>query len=124
MLTEESRRFDCSYDYSVERYKSRLPLKHSSVLYYCEANITPNFRGESGANQCVISSNSFLVKLLCELDVNHRDMPASAFKLRTGVSGNKFYRVSYELELNFGSELLFTLAHDGRVIGSVTANYH
>ena len=65
-----------------------------------------------------------LVKVLCELPVNHRNIPASAFKLMTGKHGNKYYKVSYELELHFGTELSFKLVHQGRVIGSVTANYH
>ena len=42
----------------------------------------------------------------------------------TGLNGNKYYKVSYELELIFGSELMFKLVHEGRAIGSVTANYH
>jgi len=69
------------------------------------------------------SDLNIIVKVLCSLPVNHRKIPAAAFKLKTGKTGQKYYVVSYELELTFGSELLFKLVHEGQVIESVTANY-
>jgi len=121
MPADASKRFHCSFNYSVQRYQSSLPLLHSSILYVCEENDAPDYFGDTGIYHGVIL---ILVKTLCELPVNHRNIPASAFKLMTGLNGNKYYKVSYELELIFGSELMFKLVHEGRAIGSVTANYH
>ena len=62
------------------------------------------------------------VSQLCEVTVNHRDLPTAAFKQRTGFNGI-YYQVAYELELAFGSELVFKMAYQGTTYGSVRAHY-
>jgi len=122
MQAAESKRIKCSFDYSLERYHSSEPLLHASRLYYCEADVAPKYSDGSG-NISPSFLYNVLVKVLCELAVNHRDIPATAFQLLRGLNGRKYYKVTYQLELTFGSELLFSLVHEGRILGSVTANY-
>jgi len=63
-----------------------------------------------------------LVSQLCEILVNHRDLPVRAFKKCKGPNGF-YYKVVYQLELKFGSELVFKMVYQGKMYGSVRAHY-
>jgi len=109
MPNDTVKTFGCVFDYTVERFKSGTSLVHNSRLWFCDADFAPQFRNPS-------------VSQLCELSVNHRDLPTEAFKQRNGSNGT-YYQVSYQLELTFGSELLFKLSYQGKIYGSVRAHY-
>ena len=68
--------------------------------------------------------HNILIVYMAKIIPLHRDIPASVFKMVKGSNGNKYYKVTYELELTFGLELLFKLVNNAKVVASVTANYH
>ena len=61
-----------------------------------------------------------IVVPLCILPVDLS--PLKPFKKVLGLQGY-YYRVSFDLTVSFGPELLFQLVHEGRVIGSISAKY-
>jgi hypothetical protein len=63
------------------------------------------------------------VSALCELVVNFRKLPSSAFCERTGPKG-KFCRVDYDLGMRFGpAGIEFWFCYNGKVIDLVDAKY-
>ena len=63
---------------------------------------------------------NFVVKTLCTADVD-----VSVLKPLERKFGSRgfYYEVSYELAACFGSELVFGLVYNGKVMGCVTAKY-
>ena len=121
MTNDIAKKFECVFDYTVERFNGGHPLVHSSRLWCCDDDFAPKFRNPSGIFEFSISLCD-PVSQLCEVTVNHRDLPTAAFKQRTGFNGI-YYQVAYELELTFGSELVFKMAYQGTTYGSVRAHY-
>jgi hypothetical protein len=64
------------------------------------------------------------VKPLCEVTVNLKDLPPVCVTERTSELGKKYYNFSFQVQVVFGSELLFKLVGDEKVVGSVAAEYH
>lgn len=51
-----------------------------------------------------------------------KSLPSDAFTRKSGTLGF-YYVVSIELAMKFGNMLEFEMMWDGRVVGTVTANY-
>lgn len=125
MSNDTVKSFDCVYDYTVDRFQSGAPLVHISRLWFCEEDFAPQFRNASGNNPIqmgLLCADTMQVSQLCEVSINHRDLPYAAFKPRGGFNGT-YYQVAYQLELTFGSELLFKMSYQGKAYGSVRAHY-
>jgi hypothetical protein len=56
MAIDASRRFQCTFNYAVERYESGEPLRHTSALYYSEADVAPQYQDESGIPRVIMVS--------------------------------------------------------------------
>jgi hypothetical protein len=121
MSNDTVKKFECVFDYTVEHFKSGEPLNHTSRLWFCDEDFAPKFRNHSGIFKFSVCSYA-AVSQLCEVEVNHRDLPIAAFKQRNGFNGI-YYQVAYELQLTFGSELIFKMAYQGTIHGSVRAHY-
>ena len=48
MAHNAMRRFQCAFNYSIEQFKSDLPLMQASRLCICEEDVPPEFPGSSG----------------------------------------------------------------------------
>ena len=121
MANDTIKRFDCVFDYTLDQFNSGTPLVHNSRLWFCDEDFAPQFRNTSGISLFPVGLYVAVFQL-CELSVNHRDLPGAAFRQRMGFNGN-YYQVAYQLELNFGSELLFKMSYQGKIYGSVQAHY-
>ena len=58
---------------------------------------------------------------LCNVAVDLK--PLRPFNLKVGVHGREYYEIDYDLGVIFGPELVFRFVKDGRIMGSVTAEY-
>jgi hypothetical protein len=62
------------------------------------------------------------VRRLCDLEVDLKNLPRSAFKSYTGNRG-VYYQCQFNLGLTFGPELTFQMLHDSKVVGKVKVKY-
>lgn len=95
-------------------------LLHTNRLFVCEETVPPNYRNDSG--NIMKFPTLRIVKPLCEVTVNLRDLPPKAFELRQGPKG-EFHQAKYDLGLTFGSELVFTFMCNEQVLGRASARY-
>ena len=63
-----------------------------------------------------------LVGALCFITVDLRTLPNGAVITATGDEG-KYYKITFDLELTFGPELVFRFLCQGKSIGSTTVQY-
>jgi hypothetical protein len=108
-------------NYKKKEFKGRAPLPHTNRLYVCEEDKPPAYKNASGLFSWK-SLTDKIVRLLCEVTVNLRNLPSGTFEYRTGTKG-EFYQAEYELGLNFGSELVLTFLYQGEVRGKASARY-
>ena len=48
MTNDTVKKFECIFDYTVERFNSGVPLHHSSRLWFCDEDFASKFRNSSG----------------------------------------------------------------------------
>jgi hypothetical protein len=80
-------------------------------LFYSEAQPAPVYPGPD-------------VKLICTLTSDLSGVGKARFSKQTGIDGNTYYKVSYELVISTeAANMKFSLEMDGEELGSVSASY-
>jgi hypothetical protein len=97
---------DFGATFTLDEYEHE-PLIQVPALVVCEDDDAPAYETEAVVPLCILP-----------VDLS----PLKPFKKVLGLQGY-FYRVSFDLTVSFGPELVFQLVHEGRVIGSISAKY-
>ena len=107
-------------NHKAKDFRGTGALSHTNRLYVCEESVLPNYKNNWG--NIMRFPTLSIVKLLCEVTVNLRDLPTKAFELHQGEKG-EFYQAKYDLGLTFGSELVFTFLYNEQVLGRASTRY-
>lgn len=107
-------------NHKANDFRGKGPLPHTNRLFVCEERDPPNYKNNSG--NITRFPTLIIVKLLCEITVDLRDLPQKAFELRYGEKG-QFYQTKYDLGLTFGAELVFTFLYNEKVLGRASTRY-
>jgi len=110
-----STQFDARY------YEAGYPVTQTTGLVICEEEEAPSYRNNSGTSRLMKDSLSGSVATLCSVTVDLS--PLKPFKRITKSESSYYYYVNYELGVTFGSELIFSLIHGGKVLKSAVAKY-
>jgi hypothetical protein len=60
---------------------------------------------------------------LCKLEVDAKTLPPEAIEERQSPLGFTYYEIKHQIAIEFGTALEFKVMFDGKVLGTVAAQY-
>jgi hypothetical protein len=76
---------------------------------------------DGGRSTSLYPIAKYVVVVVCELPVDLTQL--KPFERKQGLKG-PYYRVEFEVVVNFGSEIMYALVKDEKVFGSVSTAYY
>ena len=113
-------KYDLIINISKKKFDQPENRVHETSLFTCEDETPPKF-WNSSCRTCLKRSND-VVKQLCKMQVDLKQLPDGAFQLRSGPH-EEYYRVSYTLGVTFGQELVSEFLYLNEVMGRASAKY-